>query len=136
MNDVIINKTSSIQRCIKRAREELDLAGERFHEDYTRQDAAILNLTRACEQAIDLANYVIRQKKLGVPANSGESFTLLASASVIPQELAEKLVRMTGFRNTAVHEYQQVNIDMVISIINRDTDDLVRFTGILLQEMA
>jgi uncharacterized protein YutE (UPF0331/DUF86 family) len=133
MNEVIINKTSSIQRCIKRAREELELAGDRFHEDYTRQDAAILNLTRACEQAIDLANYVIRQKKLGVPANSADSFTLLSDASVLPRELADQLVKMTGFRNTAVHEYQQVNIDMVISIINRDTEDLVRFTEMMLE---
>ncbi len=136
MNDVIIHKTSSIQRCIKRAREELELAGERFGEDYTRQDAAILNLTRACEQAIDLANYVIRQKKLGVPANSGESFTLLTAASVIPQDLAAKLVKMTGFRNTAVHQYQQVNIDIVISIIKVDTADLVRFTELILQETS
>jgi len=97
MNDVIINKSVSIQRCIKRAREELELAGDRFSEDYTRQDAAILNLTRACEQAIDLANYVIRRKKLGVPANSGDSFTLLAAASIIPRELAEKMLKMTGF---------------------------------------
>lgn len=133
MNEVIINKTSSIQRCIKRAREELELAGDRFHEDNTRQDAAILNLTRACEQAIDLANYVIRQKKLGVPANSADSFTLLSDASVLPRELADQLVKMTGFRNTAVHEYQQVNIDMVISIINRDTEDLVRFTEMMLE---
>ncbi len=133
MNDVLINKTSSIQRCIKRAREELELAGERFHEDYTRQDAAILNLTRACEQAIDLANYVIRQKKLGVPSHSSESFTLLAAASLIPHELADKLVKMTGFRNTAVHEYQQVNIDIVISIIKTGTDDLLRFTGLMLE---
>lgn len=55
MNDVIVNKTGSIQRRIKRAREELELAGDNFHEDYTRQDAAVLNLTRACEQAIDPA---------------------------------------------------------------------------------
>jgi len=133
MNDVIVNKSASIQRCIKRAREELELAGDRFHEDYTRQDAAILNLTRACEQAIDLANYVIRQKKLGVPANSGDSFTLLADASVIPRELAEKLLKMTGFRNTAVHEYQEVNIDIVVSIIKVDTEDLVRFTECMLK---
>lgn len=133
MNDVIINKTTSIQRCIKRAREELESAGARFHEDYTRQDAAILNLTRACEQAIDLANYVIRQKKLGVPANSGDSYTLLAAASLIPGELAERLLKMTGFRNTAVHEYQQVNIDIVISITKVDTDDLIRFTEYMLK---
>jgi len=132
MNDVIVNKSVSIQRCVKRAKEELEHAGGSFREDFTRQDAAILNLTRACEQSIDLANYVIRKRKLGVPATSGECFRLLAAASIIPHELADRLMKMTGFRNMAVHEYQQLNIDIVISIINKDADDLVRFTGMML----
>ena len=132
MNDVIVNKTGSIQRCIKRAREELDYAGVNFHEDCTRQDAAVLNLTRACEQAVDLANFVIRKQKLGIPATSGESFSLLAAASILPGDLAERLVKMTGFRNIAVHEYRQLNVDIVVSIIRKDTDDLIRFTEIML----
>jgi RecB family exonuclease len=63
MNDIIINKVQSIQRCIERAREEYSLAGDNFSNDYSRQDAAILNITRSCEQAIDLANHVIKRHK-------------------------------------------------------------------------
>ena len=77
MNDVIINKVESIQRCVKRAREEYAAAKDAFAEDYTRQDAAILNLMRACEQSIDLANYLVKKEKLGVPADSSQSFDLL-----------------------------------------------------------
>jgi hypothetical protein len=39
---------------------------------------AILNVTRACETAIDLANHIIKKEKLGIPASSAESFSLLA----------------------------------------------------------
>lgn len=73
MNDVVINKVQSIQRCVKRAREEYAQA-EDFLTDYTHQDAAILNVLRACELAIDLAAYVISQRKLGVPTSSREAF--------------------------------------------------------------
>jgi len=133
MNDVIINKTGSIQKCIKRAREELEHAGDNFNTDYTRQDAAVMNLTRACEQAIDIANYIIRKRKLGIPVNSGDSFSLLSSASIITEELSERMIRMTAFRNIAVHEYQELNIDIVISIIQNGTADLIRFTEIVLK---
>ncbi len=71
MNDVVVNKVQSIQRCVLRAREEHRDAGGQFLGDYTRQDAAILNITRACEQAIDLANHLIRSEKLGIPTDSG-----------------------------------------------------------------
>jgi len=51
MNDTVINKVQSIERCIGRAREEYRLAAGNFQSDLSRQDAAILNVTRACEQA-------------------------------------------------------------------------------------
>lgn len=63
MNDVAINKIQSIQRCVLRAREEYEAALGGFATDYTHQDAALLNVVRACETTIDLANYVIRVHK-------------------------------------------------------------------------
>ncbi len=132
MNDVIINKIQSIQRCINRAREEYNFAGASFKNSYTHQDAAVLNLTRACEQAIDLANYVIKVKKLGIPTQSSDSFEFLAEHGIITPALAEKLVKMIGFRNTAVHQYQKLNIDIIISIIEKDLNDLIGFTDVVL----
>jgi uncharacterized protein YutE (UPF0331/DUF86 family) len=132
VKDIIVNKVQSIQRCIRRAREELELAGTGFREDYTRQDAAILNITRACEQALDLANHIIRTHKMGIPTSSRESFDLLERQGVIPNDLAVKLRKMIGFRNTAVHQYQQLNIDIVIEIIRSGLDDLIAFTDAII----
>ena len=127
MNDVILNKVQSIQRCVLRAREEYDAAGGRFLDDYTHQDAAILNITRACEQAIDLANHLIRLEKLGIPTDSAESFELLIRAGIIPAELGGKLKRMVGFRNTVIHEYQQVDVHIVEAVISTGLDELLAF---------
>lgn len=127
MNDIVINKVQSIQRCILRAREERHLAGPDFATDYSRQDAAILNIMRACEQAIDLANYVIKTYKMGVPASSAESFELLADQAVIPPALARNLRGMIGFRNIAVHQYQRLDLAIMETIIAVGLDDLLRF---------
>ena len=51
VDDVLINKAATIERCIKRVREEYAKAGANFATDYSRQDAAILNIQRACEAA-------------------------------------------------------------------------------------
>ena len=128
MNDTLVNKVQSIERCIARAREEYRLANGNFRSDFSRQDAAILNITRACEQAIDLANHTIRRAKLGVPAESGESFVLLAKARVIPFDLAEKMKAVIGFRNVAVHEYQKLDVAIVERIITAGLDDLLSLT--------
>jgi len=58
MTDVGINKIQSIQRCIARAREEKAKAGDDFETDFSHQDACVLNVLRACETTLDLANHV------------------------------------------------------------------------------
>lgn len=127
MNDLAINKIQSIQRCIERARQEYQADSDGFDTDYTTQDAAVLNVLRACEQAIDLANHLIQTHKMGIPTSSAESFDLLQQKSVIDMALAKKLKQMVTFRNTIVHEYQYTDIEIVKSVIVSDLDDLIQF---------
>jgi uncharacterized protein YutE (UPF0331/DUF86 family) len=127
-DDVMINKIQSIQRCIFRAKEEYQIAGKAFQEDFSRQDAAILNVTRACEQTIDLANYLIKKHKYGVPTSSRESFEILARYNIISIPLSQQLQKMVGFRNIAIHEYQKLNPQIIISIIEHGLEDLFAFT--------
>ena len=103
------------------------LIQEGFEANYTRQDAAILNILRACEQAIDLANYVIKKHKLGIPTASAESFELLRQKSIIEAHLAEKLKKMVHFRNTVIHQYQQTDVSIVEAVIISGLDDLIQF---------
>lgn len=127
MNDIILNKIQSIQRCVERAREEYHKRPEDFDADYTCQDAAILNVVRACEQTIDLANHVIKTHKMGIPSSSAESFELLQRKLVLDRHLMKKLKNMIHFRNIVIHNYQQLNLDIVKSVIKSDLNDLVVF---------
>ena len=126
MNDVLVAKIASIQRCVKRAREEYYRDPEGFDADFTRQDAALLNVLRACEQAIDLANHAIKSHKLGVPTSTGESFDLLQRGGVIDAALAGSLKKMVHFRNILVHQYQRLEMAAVREAITVGLDDLVR----------
>lgn len=127
MNDIVINKIQSIQRCVERAREEYQGNPSGFDTDYTKQDAAILNVLRACEQAIDLANHVIKSHRMGIPTSSAESFELLHKQLVIDRRLTEALKNMVNFRNIVIHEYQRVDLNIVKSVIISGLDDLVLF---------
>jgi uncharacterized protein YutE (UPF0331/DUF86 family) len=132
MNDVLINKIQSIHRCVARAREEYQLANGNFKQNYSHQDAAILNITRACEQCIDLGSHIIKIRKIGIPNDSREVFQLLAAKQIISLKLADKLQKMIGFRNMIVHEYQQINIDIVITVIETGLNELIEFCDTIL----
>lgn len=125
MSELVLQKVASIQRSIARAREEHASAGADFAGDRTRQDAAVLNILRACEMALDLANMIVGERRLGVPQSSRDAFRLLAD--LIDGPLSERMQMMIGFRNVAVHEYRKLDIAIVESILQRDLDDVLRY---------
>lgn len=127
MNEIVAQKIASLQRCVSRAREEAARAGGAFAADFTAQDAAILNVIRACETAIDLANMLIRKRRLGIPTESRDSFTILVRERLLEPESGARLEKMVGFRNLAVHRYRELDMKIVEVVIRDRLDDLLAF---------
>ena len=135
-DDVILNKAASIERCLRRVSEEYAGDRKKLAANQTKQDAIVLNLQRACETAIDLAMYVISQRRLGLPQESRDAFALLQTAGILPSELAGRMQRMVGFRNVAVHEYTRLNLDIVLTIITKHLDDFRTFSSTIVKACA
>ncbi|CAN5252544.1 type II toxin-antitoxin system toxin [soil metagenome] len=133
MDDIIINKASTIERCLKRIKEEYQGSETEFASNYTKQDAIILNLQRACEAAIDMATHIVKIRTLGVPQTSKEVFSLLEKATIIPKSISKKLQAMVGFRNVAVHDYMALNMEIVQSVIEDELGVFLQFNKYLLK---
>jgi uncharacterized protein YutE (UPF0331/DUF86 family) len=132
-DDVILNKAATIERCLQRVLNEYAGDKQNLVANQTKQDAIILNLQRACESAIDLAMYVVSQRKLGVPQDSRDAFTLLQTSGIIPADLATRMQHMVGFRNVAVHEYTRLNLDVVHAIITKQLEDFRTFSSTIVK---
>jgi uncharacterized protein YutE (UPF0331/DUF86 family) len=131
-DDVLINKAAAIERAVGRVREEYAGDDRNLLANQTRQDAIILNLQRACESSIDAAMHLVRVHRLGVPQETREAFVLLEQAKLLDARLADRLRKMVGFRNVAVHDYQRLNLDIVRRIILEYLEDFLAFTRVLL----
>lgn len=132
-DDVLINKAATIERCVARAREEYDRDPATFATDFTRQDAAILNIQRACEACLDMGQVVIRRDRLGVPQSARDVFALLARAGRIDGSLAASLHAMVGYRNVAVHDYQTLQLPITVAVITKHLDDFLAFSRAILK---
>jgi len=135
-DDVLLNKAAIIERCVARAREEYAADPQTFAQDYTRQDAAVLNIQRACEAALDMGQYLIRRERLGLPQGARDVFALLARGGWIDATLVAALQRMVGYRNIAVHQYQELQLPITVSIIQRHLDEFLEYTQELLRRDA
>ena len=130
------NKIAAIVRCVHRARAEYTLAGDSFKGNFTHQDAAVLNILRGCEAAVDLANMLVRKKRLGLPGEMKDSFALLDRGGFIPPSLSRQMQNMVGFRNIAVHQYRDLDIDVVEDIIRNRLDDLLLYAETVRTHLA
>jgi uncharacterized protein YutE (UPF0331/DUF86 family) len=135
VTEVGVQKITSLQRCVARAREAYGAAGPGIRTDYNLQDAAILNVIRACDTAIDLANMAIRRRRLGVPNESRDSFAALVRENIIEPNLGDRLKKMVGFRNLAVHQYRELDLDILDAVIRINLDDLLTFAGAIRAEL-
>ncbi len=126
--DVIINKIQTIERCLMRIREEYIGYEDKFEDLYAKQDSVILNLERASQASIDMATHIIKIKKLGIPNTSRELFDMLLVSGIISEESCKQMQGMVGFRNIAVHDYQNLNLEIVVSIVENHLTDFEYFT--------
>ena len=130
MDEILINKKTSIERCIKRIHEDFN---EDFLTNYTKQDSVILNIERACQAAIDMGNRLLKIKNLGLPQSNRDTFVKLEKGNIINIELSKKMQAMAGFRNIAVHDYSSVNIEVVANIVRNNLQDLVDFSETIIK---
>lgn len=124
-DNVSFNKASIIERSLKRMREEF--IKDESLTNFTYIDAMVLNLQRACQVAIDLANHIVAIKHLGIPQSSGEAFVLLNKNGIITDDLVKSMIAMAGFRDIAIHEYQEINLEILKIIATKEYRSIVDY---------
>lgn len=137
MNEVILNKKISIERCIEQINKYYRLeSGLAFEDDFLKQDAIAMNLQRACELSIDIANHLVKARKLGLPQDSRNSFALLQRDGLISVEMMAALQAMVGFRNILVHEYRKLDLGIMVTVIENHVRKLLDFANLALQKIG
>ena len=132
-DDVLLNKAATIERCVARSREEYAAAGAAFLTHFTRQDAAILNVQRACEATLDMGHHLIRRERLGLPQSVRDVFDLLAAALWIDAPLADALKNLIGFRQIATRDEPGLMVPIAISVITCHLDEFLQFSATVLK---
>ena len=128
--DILLAKIASIRKCLERIR-KVTRGDSQSLNDPDVQDIFVLNLQRAVQATIDLAAHLVADEKIGLPTNLKENFTLLESRQIIDAPLSRCLQAIVGFRNIAVHDYQQLDLVILKSILERRLGDLDEFVQVI-----
>lgn len=122
-DDVMYGKAAVIERSLRRV---LDIyRADPELGDLLHLDALTLNVERACQASIDLAMHVVAQQHLGMPKSQSDAFRLLGNANILERQLSERMIGMCGFRNVLIHQYQELEVDLLHKVASEHWQDLV-----------
>ena len=125
--DLIRQKIGNIQNCLNSIKNYTNNLDSSSLADFRTQDAVVINLERAIQASIDIATHIISVNQLGSTNSMKDSFVLLAKNNIISNELSQKLIKMVGFRNIAVHAYDNLEMSILESILNNHLQDFENF---------
>lgn len=125
--EILKNKLSEIQKYLAIVKSYQKKTKEDLLKDQTLRGAVERYLYLLCQTTIDFAEALISNLNLRRPTTYDEIFEILNEEKIISQEVAFKMRKMTGFRNILTHTYGEVNMDIVLEVLQKDTDDFVIF---------
>lgn len=104
-----------------------DLSQNKYIEDDDIQTIVERKLQLAIQACIDISSYIIARQNFDIPEEEENLFLILAREDVIEDELAEKMKGMVNFRNILVHEYLEIDNDIVHTHLKNNLEDFDRF---------
>src|SRR5436309_8729797 len=107
--DLISEKLESLRWCVQRVQKKCPATPEELMEDPDLQDIISLNLTRAVQLSVDIAVHILADLDVKPPDTMGSAFDALMSAQIIKADLAGRLKKAVGFRNIAIHNYEEID---------------------------
>ena len=132
--DLILAKINNIQNCLNSIKTYTRNFDINSLDEIMVQDLVVLNLERAIQACIDIALHILSREALGVPLSMGDAFFSLYKNSFISEKLSKNLIKMVGFRNIAVHEYQRLDLDILKSVVKNNLKDFEEFYKIILEK--
>jgi uncharacterized protein YutE (UPF0331/DUF86 family) len=124
---VIEQKLESLRRCVQRVSDKCPPDAQSLARDADLQDIIALNLSRAVQLCVDIGAHLVAHLETTAPETMGEIFETLAHSNAISEDLAARLKKAVGFRNIAVHNYEQIDWAIVHSIARHHLVDFTDF---------
>lgn len=133
--NVIENKVSSAKKYLNILEEYQHYTKEKIEQDITIKGAVERYLCLAIQATIDLSEAVISYKDFRKPTTLSESFVILGERKIIPNKLMTNMIKMVGFRNVVIYDYEEIDYDIVYDVLQNRLVDIVEFIDIVTKRM-
>jgi len=102
---------------------------ERFIADGKALRATARSFELIAQSVVDVASHIIAQRRLGIPDSYRDMITVLEQNSILDSRLSKSLQNMISMRNLLVHQYLEVDYELVFEAIPSAIADANEFVS-------
>jgi len=124
-NGVVTSKIGTIQETLRELRTLPVLSVEALEKDFFLRRGIERSLQICVEAVIDIAHRVLCLMNEPPSASGGKAMETLEAMGII--ENADFYKRMVQFRNIVVHQYESIDLDVVLDILQKHLGDFETF---------
>lgn len=136
--DFVNKKIRLIQKDVDRLGSFIEDKREEVVSDYFKMNNIERMLEKIINRAIDINQHIVSRKGKGDEKLGGyeDTFYTLVDIGVYDREFAEKIAPSAGLRNRLVHEYDDINKDIVfdsaakaVELYTKYCDHVLKYKG-------
>jgi len=126
--DVLEKRLLKFEHVLRKLKVLSEIPLEKYLKDEGILDRAERNLQIAVQVCIDIGSHVIAEKGYRPPYSYADIFKVLEEEGCLPEDLANTMQQIAGFRNILVHEYLEVDNKIVYECLQK-IEDFKRFAA-------
>ena len=125
--NVVLRKLSELDIYLAQLKEFTSISLEQYKADWKTQRIIERTLQIIIESCVDIANHIISDSGMRPPKTYADTFRVLSENNIVAAELFAVLEKMAKFRNIVVHQYEEVDAEIVIVILEKHLGDFEEF---------
>ncbi len=133
--NLILRKIAELEAYLQQIREFSGITAEQYAGDWKIQRIVERTLQMMIELCVDIANHIISDQRMRVPATYVDTFKVLYEAHLIDNNLYSTMEKMAKFRNIVVHNYDKIDQGIVVMILRKHLDSFLAFRDQIIKIM-
>lgn len=131
IKDRVNLRLKKLLQYVSRLKKYRGISSNEILKDLDKRDVIERNLHLACEIVIDVANILNSEFKLPPASDNKLTILTLGEAGILEKKFAEELSGLAPFRNVLVHDYLEIDYEIVVDVLNNKLEDFSMFSKII-----
>lgn len=132
---IVFRKIAELETYCGQLKTFPDITIDDYKSNWKTQRIVERTLQIMIETCVDIATHIISDGGMRAPTSYSDTFKVLFEHNIINSELFTTMEKMAKFRNVVVHQYEEINAEIVMLILKKHLGDFERFKDAVLENI-